>query len=167
MLRSGFPADIPDPCGIRRDAQGVKKPLPINGAAGKHFLVRTSTIVGADIHDPKWFSKYFGHKVWSDYLVSSIAATIAVQELQKGFQQSEASGEICVLHGQRLGGEVRNECFCRLVLIECLRERPRGGGDNLSPCLKTYYQGVTNVHLLNVHLVLREISALLDPAWGS
>ena len=28
-------------------------------------------------------------------------------------------------------------------------------------------QGTTNVHLSNVHFVLREISALLDPSWGS
>ena len=33
---------------------GVKKFLPTTGAAGKtHFLVRTSTIFGADVHDPK------------------------------------------------------------------------------------------------------------------
>ena len=28
-------------------------------------------------------------------------------------------------------------------------------------------QGMTNAHLSNVHFVLREISALLDPSWGS
>ena len=28
-------------------------------------------------------------------------------------------------------------------------------------------QGGTNVHLSNVHFVLRDISALLDPSWGS
>ena len=28
-------------------------------------------------------------------------------------------------------------------------------------------QGVTNVHLSNAHFVLRDISALLDPSWGS
>ena len=26
---------------------------------------------------------------------------------------------------------------------------------------------MTNVHLANVHFVLRDISALLDPSWGS
>ena len=30
-----------------------------------------------------------------------------------------------------------------------------------------FYQGVTNVHLSNVHFVLHDISALLDPSWGS
>ena len=29
------------------------------------------------------------------------------------------------------------------------------------------FQGVTNVHLSNVHFVLRDISALLDPSRGS
>ena len=31
---------------------------------------------------------------------------------------------------------------------------------------KSKHQGVTNVHLSNVHFVLRDISALLDPSWG-
>ena len=36
------------------ECPGVKKFLPTTGAAGKtHFLVRTSTIFGADVHDPK------------------------------------------------------------------------------------------------------------------
>ena len=28
-------------------------------------------------------------------------------------------------------------------------------------------QGVTNVHLSNVHFVLCDVSVLLDPSWGS
>ena len=41
----------------------VKKFLPITGAAEKtHFLVRTSTIFGADVHDPKGFLKNFVQK---------------------------------------------------------------------------------------------------------
>ena len=36
------------------DAQGSKKLLPTTRAAGQtHFLVRTCTMFGADVHDPK------------------------------------------------------------------------------------------------------------------
>ena len=39
---------------------GVKKFLPIAGAAGNRaFLARMSTFFGADVHDPKGFSKSF------------------------------------------------------------------------------------------------------------
>ena len=34
-------------------------------------------------------------------------------------------------------------------------------------CFEFTVQGVTNVHISNVHFVLRDIFALLEPSWGS
>ena len=47
----GFPADIPDPCA--RMPRGQKVSPHHRGRRKTHFLVRTSTIFGADVHDPK------------------------------------------------------------------------------------------------------------------
>ena len=53
---------------------------------------------------------------------------------------------------------------------------PLAWGTCVSVCPRHFYfshrpshliQGVTNVHLSNVHFVLRDISALLDTSWGS
>ena len=47
----GFPADIPDP--YARMPRGQKVSPHHRGRRKMHFLVRTSTIFGADVHDPK------------------------------------------------------------------------------------------------------------------
>ena len=51
LLWCGFPADIPDP--YTRMPQGQKVSPHHRGCRKTHFLVRTSTIFGADVHDPK------------------------------------------------------------------------------------------------------------------
>ena len=48
---SGFPADIPDP--YARMPRGQKVSPHHRGRRKMHSLVRTSTIFGADVHDPK------------------------------------------------------------------------------------------------------------------
>ena len=48
---SGFPADIPDP--YAQMPRGRKVSPRHRGRRKTHFLVRTSTIFGADVHDPK------------------------------------------------------------------------------------------------------------------
>ena len=42
-----------------------------------------------------------------------------------------------------------------------------GGAAGIQDLNSIEGQGVTNVHLSNVHFVLRDISASLDPSWGS
>ena len=48
---SGFPADIPDP--YARMPRGQKVSPHHRGRRKTHFLVRTSTIFGTDVHDPE------------------------------------------------------------------------------------------------------------------
>ena len=54
----GFPADIPDP--YTRMPRGQKASPHHQGRRKTHFLVRTSTMFGADVHDPKgcWKTLY-------------------------------------------------------------------------------------------------------------
>ena len=65
-FRSGLPADIPDP--YARMPQGQKGSPHHRGRRKTHFLVRTSTIFGADVHDPKGCRKLCTKKVCVDFL---------------------------------------------------------------------------------------------------
>ena len=49
------------------------------------------------------------------------------------------------------------------------KQDKRGGNGTKLPHVgyTPIYQGGTNVHLSNVHFVPRDISAFLDPSWGS
>ena len=63
---SGFPADIPDP--YAQMPRGQKVSPHHRGRRKTHFLVRTSTIFGADVHDPKGCRKTLCKKVCVDFL---------------------------------------------------------------------------------------------------
>ena len=57
------------------------------------------------------------------------------------------------LHSPKLGGRLRGRTAT---------PRSKKGSE-----IATLIQGVTNVHLSDVDFVLRDISALFDPYWGS
>ena len=60
---------------------GVKKFLPTTGLREKDFVVRTSTIFGADVHDPKGFLKILYKKVCVDFLAPSYFSGSGLQEI--------------------------------------------------------------------------------------
>ena len=67
---------------------GVKKFLPTTGPEETHFLVRTSTIFGADVHDPKGCRKTLRtKKVCVDFLAPSTVSgsTVSNTEVSEFF----------------------------------------------------------------------------------
>ena len=62
---SGFPADMPDPYAWMPWGQKVSPHH--RGSRKAHFLVRTSTIFGADVHDPKVVEQLCTKKVCVDF----------------------------------------------------------------------------------------------------
>ena len=67
-LWSGFPADIPDPYAQMPRGQKVSPHHGDRGRRKAHFLMRTSTIFGEDIYDPKDCRKALYKKVCVELL---------------------------------------------------------------------------------------------------